>query len=221
MKKTLILLAILSSFGAISQKHLIGIKGGPNWTGVHTDNFSFNTKLRTGYLVGLTYDYMLTEKFSIGAEILYGQRGYNMFFNSTNDFGLPPPLNIDDVKMKFDYLSIPIKASYSFGNKLFGFGSIGVIPSFLTKGVTVTPPISLFSYSTNGSNIEITEDVSRFDLAAFAEIGVGYRFNDTYLIYLSFGYNHSFLTITNDDYFSESKIRHYGMPLMLGFKYAL
>jgi len=221
MKKTLILLAILSSFGAIAQKHLIGIKGGASWTNVHTSNFNFDTKSRTGYLVGMTYDYKLTDKFSIGAEVLYGQRGFNIVFVPFDDFGLPFSMDVEDTKSKYDYLSIPIKASYSVGNKLFGFGSIGVIPAFLTKAVTVTPPISFFGFTIDETTTEITKDVSRFDLAAFAEMGIGYKFNDTYLLYLSFGYNHSFLTITNDDYFSESKIRNYGMPLMLGFKYAL
>jgi len=40
-------------------------------------------------------------------------------------------------------------------------------------------------------------------------------------IITNLGYQHSFTSITNDNYFSNSEVRHYGMVLSFGLKYAL
>lgn len=63
--------------------------------------------------------------------------------------------------------------------------------------------------------------VTKFDFAGFAEIGGGYKFKNRFWVFTSFAYQYSLTTITNSKYFANSKIKHNGITLKIGLKYAL
>ena len=69
--------------------------------------------------------------------------------------------------------------------------------------------------------IDLTNNVTKFDLAGLLEIGGGYKFKKGYWLYSSIGYQQSFTTFSNSEYFANSKIRHNGINLTVGLKYAL
>ena len=69
--------------------------------------------------------------------------------------------------------------------------------------------------------IDVTDQVKRIEIGGLIEIGGSYKIKDELLIFTSFAYQSGFTTITNPDYFSDSKVRHYGMTLSIGLKYAL
>jgi hypothetical protein len=69
--------------------------------------------------------------------------------------------------------------------------------------------------------LDLTKRVSKFDLAGLAEIGGGYAVLDRLSLTLSLIYQHSFTSISNSGYFVNNKIRHNGMSLKLGLKWAL
>ncbi|UII26710.1 hypothetical protein LVD15_26015 [Fulvivirga maritima] len=51
-----------------------------------------------------------------------------------------------------------------------------------------------------------------------AEIGGLLQFSNEIHLFTSVAFQHSLTSITNDNYFSESKARHYGVMLTLGLK---
>lgn len=76
----------------------------------------------------------------------------------------------------------------------------------------------------NSTGIEthhITNRVSGYDLAGLAEIGGGFIITNRLWLTTSFIYQHSFTSITNTEYFANSKIRHNGVALNIGLKWAL
>lgn len=123
-------------------------------------------------------------------------------------------------KFNYDYVSLPIKTGLNFGNKFFGFANIGVIPSLLVNAKTITLTINADGRVTGNETVDVTSRVTKFDLAGLAEIGGGYKIKSRYWLFTSFAYQYSLTTITNSEYFADSK-RHNGMTLIIGLKCAL
>jgi hypothetical protein len=217
MKRILTVLTIVLSIPAFGQNHFIGLKGGINWTNVNSSNFMSNNDNRTGFNSGLTYQYFLNERFSIGIDLLYFQRGFtngNVFTDQLGNLNEERATSTFD----YDYLSIPLKAGIMIGDKFSGFANLGIVPSILVEAITTTPVIEGVQEETTNN---VTDKVSKFDFAGLAEIGANYKINPNFLLSASFGYQHSFTRISNEDYFSNSEIRHYGMILSFGMQYAL
>jgi len=107
------------------------------------------------------------------------------------------------------------------GEKFYGFANLGIAPAFLIDARTIAPTITFNEFVIPGETVVVTSRVNSFDLSGHVEFGGGYNFNNRFWLYTSFTYQHSFTSITNQDYFANDDLRHYGMMLNLGVKCAL
>lgn len=217
MRKILTVLTIIISIQAYGQNHFLGMQGGINLTNVNSSNFINNNDNRTGFNGGLTYQYYLNERFNLGIDLLYFQRGFTNDIVYTNQSGNSTGESATS-EFNYDYLSLPLKGGIVIGNKFSGFANLGIIPSFLLDAKKITPAIEGFQEETTNN---ITDRVTKFDLGGLVEIGGSYQFKKQFLLFTSFAFQQSFTTITNEDYFSIGKAKHYGMTLSIGIKYAL
>ena len=215
MRKIITVLIIVFSIPVFGQNHVIGLMSGMNWTNVNSSNFITNNENRTGFNGGLTYEYKLNNKYSLGMDLLYFQKGFASDIIFRDDTGNPTGEKATLV-FNYDYLSFPIKGGFFIGNKISGFISLGLVPSILINAKTTEPKIEGFI---NEKTTDVTDRVTKFDFGGLLEIGTNYKFGDKFLIFTSFAYQQSFTTITNADYFSDSKIKHYGMTISIGLKY--
>lgn len=208
---------ILSTFPAVAQNHYIGTKFGLNVTNVHLSNFTIDNENRIGFIGGLTYEYKFNSKLSIETDFLYSQKGFtNDLFFTYNTGTLTGEKTT--TYFNYDYLCIPAKIGFSFGNKASGFSKLGIVPSILINAKTIEGKIDgIFEERT----YNLADRVRRFDFAGLVEVGFKYKIYEHFLIFSSLAYLQSFTTITNDDYFSDSKIKHYGLSVFVGLKYAL
>ena len=220
MKNILLIILIIATLKVAGQNHLIGVKGGVNSTNITSSNFISQSDSRTGLTAGLTYEFLFKKHFSIGADLIYNQRGFTNDLVFTDNLGNPTGEKYTS-KFNYDYISLPIKTGFNIGTKLYGFTNIGVIPSLLVNAKTITPTFDTDAKFTGNETFDVTNRVSKFDFAGLVEIGGGYKFKGRYWLFTSFSYQHSFTTITNSEYFANSKIRHNGMALTIGLKCAL
>lgn len=220
MKNIFLFILSISTLKVAGQNHLIGVKGGVNSTNITSSNFLSQNNSRTGLTAGLTLEVIIKKHFSIGADLIYNQRGFTNDIVFTDNLG-----NLTGEKytatFNYDYVSLPMKTGFNIGTKLYGFTNIGVIPSLLVNARTTTPTFDTDEKFTGNETIDMTSRVSKFDFAGLVEIGGGYKLNGRYWLFTSFSYQHSFTTITNSDYFANSKMRHNGMNLTIGLKCAL
>ncbi len=216
MQKIITVIAIVISFTAYGQNHFIGIQGGICWTNASLTNFK-NNDTRTGFHSGLTYQYYLNKRFNLGIDILYFQKGFTNDVIFTDQLGNPTGEKATS-RFNYDYLSIPLKGGIVVGNKFSGFANLGIVPSFLIDATTKHSAIEGFTEETSSN---ITNKVTKFDVGGLIEIGAKYKVTANFVLSASFGFQHSFTSITNDNYFSNAKIRHYGMIVSIGLKYAL
>ncbi len=151
---------------------------------------------------------------------MYSQRGFRNRINFADNNG-----NVTEqafhTLFHYDYLSIPIKVGFNYGEKFYIFANIGLAPSFLVNASTTVPNIETDAGTIPSATSNTTRMVNKFDIAGFAELGGGYKFGQRYWLYASFAFQHSFMSISNQNYFANSKIVHYGMSLSIGLKCAL
>lgn len=221
MKRVIIIIIItIISVSVNGQNHFLGIKGGVNWANISESDFIDNTDYRTGLAVGVTYDYNFKKYFSTGIDIIYDQRGFRDKVIFTDQIGIP--LNKEMVlEYNYDYIAIPVKIGFNYGEKIYGFANAGITPAIVVNGKHIIP-----SFEIEGTEIpKVTENVAnkvnRFDIGGFIEIGAGYKFKDRYCVFTSVSYQHSFTNITNPNYMDGLTIKHYMINLNLGLKYAL
>ena len=217
MRKIITVLTIVISIPTFGQDHFIGLRGGINWTNVNSSNFISNNDNRTGFNSGLTYQYYLSKRFNLGIDLLYFQRGFTSEIVFRDEFGNPTGESATS-RFNYDYLSVPLKGGIVIGDKFSGFANLGIVPSLLLDATTTTPEIEgIIGETTNN----VTDIVTKFDIGGLVEIGANYKVAPDFLLSATFGYQHSFTSITNDNYFSNATVRHYGMVLSIGLKYAL
>lgn len=220
MKNLFLFIFAITTLKAAAQNHVIGVKAGANWSDITSNNFFSQTDYRAGVTAGLTYEYILTRRFSVGADLIYDQRGFTHDITVFGSLGIPFPEK-GTIKYNYNYLSLPLKAGLNIGNKLYGFMNIGVVPSLLVKARATMPIFNANGERTGSETFDATSIARKFDFAGLAEIGAGYKIGSRIRLYASFAYQRSFTTITNSEYFPGSKIKHYGMALALGLKYTL
>ena len=216
MRKIITLLIVLFTVPVFGQNHFIGLKGGINRTNVISDNFLGDNDYRNGFIGGLTYEYEFKNKFHIGLDLVYAQKGFKNDIIFTDEIGNPIGEKATS-DFNYDYLSLPIKGGFSIGNSFAGFLNIGVVPSLLINAETKIPTFE----NIDGEIFDVTDKVTEFDFGGLIEIGGSYKFKERFLLFTSFAYQQSFMTITNKNYFSNGKAKHYGMTLSIGLKYAL
>lgn len=192
MKRLIFLSLACIGLQAYSQNHLVGVKIGPSITNVNrTGNLDF--KYKPGISAGITYDYLFGKYFSAGADVMFEQNGYRSKIALVDNTGGL----IGDTKADFtsNYLAIPLKFGVHFGETFYGFANIGVDPAFRLSSVTKTYPVELL-----GGLVTIPESKTKvtnlrpFDMGGFIQAGGGYKIQDTYWLYASLTYRHSFMS---------------------------
>jgi hypothetical protein len=157
---------------------------------------------------------MIKEKFSLGMDAIYETR---RFYSPIILLNWNEPY---DISYRLNYLSMPLKAGYNFGNKFYGFVNIGAVPSFLLSG-TVTSPDLFNSTGVISEQVQdLTASTKRLDVSGLAELGGGLRFNGIW-VYTSFAYQHGLMNINNADDQNSPEIMLHGVLLSLGMRYML
>lgn len=218
MKQITLFLCILISSVVLGQKQLIGIRGGLNFTNFTSIKGFENRLTRTGFVGGITYDLMLDEKFGIGIDFLYSQRGVTDKFILRNEIGV---IGEENTEMNYDYLSIPIKFGYEFGNKLKFIPKIGIVPAMALKAKITSPTYNETGMFTGMETIDHIDYVSKFDFGGMVEIGLERDISKNVVLCSSINIIHSLTPFSNSDYFDGNNMRHYGYSVTAGLKYLI
>jgi opacity protein-like surface antigen len=218
MKTILFVLVMLASTNIFSQSNSIGIKTGASFSNVISKRFMSNNEQKIGIVAGITYDYSFSKHFFAGVEANYEQRGFKNYIIFTDINGNPTGRK-EPTHFQYDYLSLPVKLGYRVGNKFFGFAGIGIIPAYMIKATAMVPAFGE-NFVVIGQTISKSHIVSKFDFGGLAEIGGGFIFKENFSLNISFRYQRSFTSISNDNYFPTSEIRHITMQPSIGIKYS-
>lgn len=214
MKKYIIVFITLLALSTNAQNHIIGIQGGLNVTDANGMDFP-GQEPRSGIMSGISYEYQIKKHFSIGTDLKYEQRGYTAKLTFINSSGQITDKNLKS-KFNFNYISLPIKASFKFGNTVYGFVNGGIVPAIVTDAKLIFhEKIDL------NAPINYTKRIKPFDLGLLLEIGMGYKIKERYLIFAQLGYQNSVTNSSSEKFFASSTMYHYGLNGSFGFKFML
>ncbi|MPM96525.1 hypothetical protein SDC9_143689 [bioreactor metagenome] len=208
----------ISSF-AFGQKHLIGMQGGLNFTNFTSEVVFENTTIRTGFVGGITYDLMLNESYRIGVDVFYSQQGARDIFIVMNEQG--EYVRDMDIKMYYDYLSVPVKIGYELGDKIRFIPKLGVVPAFAIKTEITAPAFNENRIVTGEVTLDHINYVSKFDTGGIAEIGMETDVSKNIVFCSNLNYKRSLTTFSNSNYNEGAHMRHYGFSITAGIKYRL
>jgi len=217
MKKTvLISILVIITTLTYSQKQLVGINGGIVFSNISTDmDWANNRIFKTDWSSNINYERFVSKNISIEVGVNYTKKGYIDYFVWTDEYG--NELGKDKYTNSYEYLSIPIEAKYTIGNKLKGMIIIGISPAYLIKATTIIPDyIEIYDHKK-----DITKYPNRFDLNTFTGIGISYRILKRFEININGTFNHSLISMTNKDFFKNYKIYNYFYSVNIGLKYYL
>lgn len=216
IKKLGFVFVILMSLSSYSQEHLIGIKGGFNLSNINTQGFLDGSDNYMGFIGGLTYEFQMKNRLSLGADLLYDRRGFKTDIVFTNDLGVATGETMT-ISYLFNYVSLPIKVGYKMGDKLKALVNVGLVPAYLLKAQNHFPA-SIYSEETT---MELTDGVTDFDLAALIEIGGEYTLKEKFVVFTNLGFKYSLTDHTNSEYFDGEGMYHYALSWFAGVKYKI
>jgi len=219
MKQILIFIFISISYFAFGQNQFIGLQGGLNLTNFTSKESFQNTEMKTGFIGGITYDLMLTEKYVLEIDILYSQRGVTDQFSIIDDYG--QYAGQVETEMNYDYLSFPVKIGYKLGNKLKIIPRIGIVPAIAIKAEITSPSVDRGGEMIGKETIDHMDFVSKFDFGGIVELGFETDISENFVFNSNLNYKHSLTTFSNSDYFDGQDMRHYGFSVAVGIKYRL
>lgn len=166
--KCIILLCLIIAEVANAQFIKASVPIGLNFTQVDGDAIAGYNKVGLNLGVGALIDINVLETFEAGFEISYNQLG-------SNSSGAQVDFTGQSLKLTFDYLSIPVFVNYKDIGK--GYAGAGLVFSRLLNNKRFE----------NKNEIAETNEVNRFDLGVFAQIG--YVFNPNLRVTLRVGYS--------------------------------
>ena len=140
---------------------------------------------------GYVYDF---GKLRLGDELASDQ-------NSSND----PGVNFDpELKYVYDYLSIPLKIGYSFGNKFTVTPSIGIVNSVLISAKSIF----------NGNEKSLTSNVENYDFGLVGGVVISYSFSHKITMSITSDYQYG-ISDTSTSSFSSTKHRSFSSSIGL------
>ena len=173
MKKILLSVATIVALGtaAQAQEAKFGVKAGVNFANFGGDVEDASS--RTGFHVGAVADYMISETFGVGAELVYSQQGSQTESTDTQTFGGVTVTEKNESKQTLNYLNLPIMAKYMVfeGFTIHAGPQIGFLLSAEAKEdyTTTTGDVT----ESGSATVDNKDGFKSVDFSAVA--GVGYE----------------------------------------------
>lgn len=220
IKKQIVIFFIATNLIVNAQNHLVGIKSGINNSYV-TDNNTFKNKIgKNGFSGGITYDYLIKKKFALGIDLLYTQKGFGTYailgdpldpVNGGTGTGTLGGVYL--LYFQYNYLTLPIRLSYTIGSKVFLFTAVSLAPSYIVNA-------KMYFEKEEGKPI-FTNNLNKLELSGQIELGFGYQFKKRLNLYASVSKFQSFNGVSNSNYFGFSEITNYGYNCSAGINYII
>jgi hypothetical protein len=163
---------------AQAQQALFGVKAGVNFANISSDVPDYSSDMRTGLHIGGGVNFVISDNFSITADLLYTMKGakqeteYIQINNSVTITGTV------EEKISLSYIEVPVLARYKlesgiYFNGGFYFGFLASYKDEYTVTQTVNNGNNINTSSESGSTTDHS-DISSAD--AGLKFGLGYEF---------------------------------------------
>lgn len=202
----------------IAQQQYIGIKTSLGLNNVSSNGSFKNSQINPTFYGSITYQYSFKKQYFLGVDLMYQKLGFVEPFSILNNFGKPTGES-GEIIYNFNYLSFPISIGYNKGVKWNKTISVALIP-----GVLIGANMQVPAYKTNGKQkpeqrFDVSNQPNTFDFSAQINLGIGKNINTKINVYGLLGFQKSFTTFSNDNYFLNTNLKHYSISFSVGMNY--
>lgn len=204
-----LVLSCTAAFSATAQQS-IGVQAGVGITRVRSGFWLNEGAPVVRMNLGLTYQRFISEHLTLGADLLYQQRGWRDRVTVVDVNNQPTGTAL--VPFRYEYAALPVKIGYRSVNEKAGFGfvRVGVVPALFLKATSKNPTADGYK------RVELYDFNKNFDIAGLVEAGGGWRLNERMRLEAGGAFQYSFIT------FSKAfGGQHYGLSANLGLRYEL
>ena len=121
-------------------KATLGINLGGSLSKFRGNHESERYSAKTGFLIGVNFEYALGKNTALKTNINYESRTYGIaIYIQDIGIGVEPGWR-DDADFKMEYITVPVLFKYSFGKKQQFFVNAGPFASFLTSKTSYKSP---------------------------------------------------------------------------------
>ncbi len=213
--KTFFLALMITSVSllAVSQEQYFGINSGVNFA--HFSEKTLKSLMKFDYRIGINggvkYEHYFYNNTMLGIDMMYSQQGFLSVSHGKNI----------DVSSKFyyDYLSLPIKFGYAFGNNIKIVPKIGIQTSYLLTANIIETINYIDDKPNDITKTNITATTPKIDFAGLVELELCYDINDNTSIYSSLFAKRSFNKFSGTDFMPFSEIKHLVFGVLFGIKF--
>lgn len=162
MKHYTIILLLCGAFIAEAQTNFVGIKTG------YISSMIVETREhpegRKGFVGGLTLEHKFKSKITVGADLMYAQKGFTDYFIFGSNLSKE-----ETVSFNYDYLGIPLKVGYNGGRRFGYFVNVGFCTALLIGESRNYSYFDLKNYNYDTRSVEFS---------GILELGMGYELSE-------------------------------------------
>lgn len=208
----------------------IGIEGGPNATfalGTNKPGNSYGYKKYPDYgtTTGLTFQWNSRKHFSLRTGICFEQKSFTSktIYVDFNSGSSSEYRHIN----KFNYLTLPVLARFTFGKKVQFFYNAGVFVGYLNNQHTGMTGDSYYQigletiHTSYKESYDNTSQYNRFDLGITGGVGIGIPVKNHWYLSAEFRENFGLLDIYNASNYNTNTSNLNTFNLLLGISYKL
>ncbi|WP_289056211.1 porin family protein [Carboxylicivirga marina] len=220
MDKLKLIIIVVLLFGTVNtfsqnEKFNIGIELGPSITFLRGNEIINEYGVaKMGYITGLTFQYNLTDAFSLKSGLTYERKGGGSEITVSDGIGTPH--GVVKGKINMDYIGIPVLAKYKFGINNMFFINGGPFIGYLMKATSMIESYKEYP----SSSADDTETYKRIDLGLSLGIGLSHYLSDKISISLEVRNNLGLLN-TGENVYKDDSILTNSTGLLFGITYSL
>nr|WP_294862668.1 outer membrane beta-barrel protein [uncultured Fluviicola sp.] len=197
-----------------SNRIVIGLEGGPsmspfmeNKTFKNNDDVHSGFILKTGKSYGFSFQWNSSKRLSLRTGITYE--------NKVVAFTTTTPSGHGTGSSHFDYLTIPVLARFSYGEKVHFFFNTGVFFSFLTKQTESTEGTYKNPFD------DIYSNYNSLDFGVVGGVGIGVPVQKRWYLSLELRDNFGISNILYPNHYYGRTLRTNSLNLLVGVSYKL
>ncbi|WP_298224929.1 porin family protein [Flavobacterium sp.] len=225
MKKSIVFLFLMSLFTSLSfaqHRQKFGINTGVTYSAFRNmDVPNVDYGYETGILVGLSYEYYLSENLSIKTNLSYDKKSSKGSTHTVVQEFPDPAFTEADINFKFhyNYLTLPVLLKYEFknthgffinGGPFFGYLLDSEFEGSASDGITSQN----YTESTTDYN-------NKFDFGITSGIGKVFQLKNKSSIVVEFRNNLGLFQTNKNNTFNNNTVRSNSYNLLVGWSYDL
>lgn len=208
----------LSAMSADAQHMYLGAKVGANLANESEDSLptGYSLSIHPGFLAGAQFEYWFDDMWSLGAQVLYDQKGARENINGFSDLG-----GTGTADLVINYLEVPIlvKATFGTGNfrpYVFAGPSIG---KYLSNKIHLT---ATFQGQTTDTTLSGADSVfNSIDFSAVFGAGVSYKLSSGPILFLDAAYALGLVNVAHTEPGDNTVVKSRDIRIAVGILFPL